>query len=955
MKQNLAGAWRFRIDPHDLGIAEQWYSQSLSDVIHLPGSLQEQGYGDEVTLETEWIGNIIDRSLFDDPRYESYRQPGNVKYPCWLQPERHYNGAAWIQRDIVIPADWVGQRVTLTLERSHWETTVWLDGRRLGSNDSLSTPHIYDLGVGVTPGAHRLTVRIDNRMIVDIGPNSHSISDHTQGNWNGVIGRIELAAESPVWMHNIRVFPHVAPRSATIKIDITSLLGAPISGAIMVSVSPHNTPFTHTPVSVTKPFHFSALGGLADLDLSTKGGHVDVELPLGDDAQTWDEFSPALYTLTIDLDATVAGQPVHDRRVTTFGLREIGVLGTQFTMNGQITFMRGTLECCIFPLTGYPPTDVGEWKRIIAVCKAHGLNQIRFHSWCPPEAAFIAADELGFYFQVECPSWANQGAALGEGRPLDEWLYREARRILDAYGNHPSFVLMAYGNEPAGRTEEFLSEWVTYWRKRDPRRLYTSGAGWPALAENDYHNIFEPRMHWWGAGLTSRINGLPPETRTDYRAYVEPATSPATRGENRGAIHGERKPIISHEIGQWCVHPNFAEMEKYSGSLKPKNFEIFRDFLEANHMGDQAHDFLLASGKLQTLCYKEEIESALRTPGFGGFNLLDLHDFPGQGTALVGVLDPFWEEKGYITSDAFRRFCNSTVPLALLDKRYWTTSETLYFDVRIAHFGSMPLKNTRLDWRLIDEAGAGVASGELLIGDVPISNYTLIGPIEHSLSKAAPAQKLRLVVGIAAENGLRVENDWDLWVFAETLPAPVADDLLVTAKLDEAARARLAAGGKVLFMPDPAEVDTHGCVLGFSSLFWNTAWTRNQAPHTLGILCDPDHPVFGQFPTESHSNWQWWELIHGAAALVLDDLPPALRPLVQPIDTWFEARRLGLLVEAQIDGGKLMVCSMDLRNNLAQRLVARQMLHSLLAYMASSDFAPQMAVSAEQIQGLLRA
>ena len=450
---------------------------------------------------------------------------------------------------------------------------------------------------------------------------------------------------------------------------------------VTVHAERYNVPGSHKTEPVRAEFGFSAEGGLSGLDFSAGGGHVDVEVPLGADAQTWDEFHPALYALTVDLDVVVDGAHHREQRTVSFGLREVGVQGTQLAINGRPIFVRGTLECCIFPLTGYPPTDVDAWKRIIRVCQAHGLNQIRFHSWCPPEAAFVAADELGFYYQVECPSWANQGAAIGEGRPLDQWLYEEAGRILALYGNHPSFIMMAYGNEPAGRMVEYLGEWVTYRRKRDPRRLYTSGAGWPMIPENQYHNTFEPRVQLWGAELNSRINALPPETITNYADFV---TRTGT-------------PVVSHEIGQWCVYPNFAEIDKYTGVLKPKNFEMFRELLEANHMGDQADAFFMASGKLQALCYKEEIESALRTPGFGGFHLLDLHDFPGQGTALVGVLDPFWDEKGYVTPQAFKRFCNHTVPLALMAKRYWRCGETFRADLQIAHFGPAPLVDAQVD------------------------------------------------------------------------------------------------------------------------------------------------------------------------------------------------------------------------------------------------------------------
>jgi hypothetical protein len=948
MKLDLAGDWTLALDPEDRGQREHWYAASLptaQGALTLPGSIQAQGYGDEITLDTPWTGTIVDRSLYDDPRYEPYRQPGQIKTPFWLQPERYYAGAVWVQRTVRIPAEWQGRRITLSLERPHWETAVWLDDVPLGRCDSLATAHHYEVGAHVLPGEHRLTIRIDNRRIVDVGPNAHSISDHTQSNWNGIVGSIELAAESPAWLRTVRIFPDTTRKAATVKIDIASVLNQSAQGTVTVSARLVNVADEKQLPPVSTDVRFSAAGGLSGLDLSAAGGHVDIDYPLGEDARQWDEFSPALYELSVTLvlrgngqeaGADTAGNEIaHDRRVIRFGLREVGTAGTQITLNQQPIFLRGTLECCIFPRTGYPPTDVESWKRIIRICKAHGLNHIRFHSWCPPEAAFIAADELGFYYQVECPSWANQGAAIGEGRPLDQWLYQEGWRILAAYGNHPSFLMMAYGNEPAGRDREFLAEWVTYWRKRDPRRVHTSGAGWPMIAENDYHNTPDPRIQRWGGGLFSRINALSPETTTDYSAFVARA----------GA------PVVSHEIGQWCVYPNFDEMAKYTGVLKPKNFEIFRDFLEANHMGDQARDFLMASGKLQALCYKEEIESALRTPGFGGFQLLDLHDFPGQGTALVGVLDPFWEEKGYIAAAEFKRFCNSTVPLARLEKRIWHTGEVLRADIQIAHFGAAALVDAAIDWRLVDDQATVVASGLLEVGTLAQSSQEIVGMIECDLAGARPAHKHTLVVGVTSANGERHENDWELWVFANTVTMPSPSAVTVTGEVEEALRTA-KAGGRVLLLLNPVRVRTTSQI-GFSSVFWNTAWTRNQTPHTLGILCEPAHPVFADFPTEFHSNWQWWELIHGAAAMQLDALPPSLRPLVQPIDTWFEARRLGLLFEARVGDGGILICSMDLERDLDRRLVARQMRSSVLRYLQSDAFQPAATISDETVRQLV--
>jgi hypothetical protein len=315
----------------------------------------------------------------------------------------------------------------------------------------------------------------------------------------------------------------------------------------------------------------------------------------------------------------------------------------------------------------------------------------------------------------------------------------------------------------------------------------------------------------------------------------------------------------------------------------------------------------------------------------------------------VGVLDPFWDSKGYVTADQFRRFCNSTVPLARLAKRYWRTSETLTAEIDIAHFGPAPLDDATIEWRLIDDSGAAVAAGALPPATIATGKSQRLGTIEASLASIAPARKYTLVAGVA---GTPFENDWDIWVFADQLEETTPGDILIAEQLDDAALERLGRGGKVLLLPRAEQIRATSQI-GFSSIFWNTAWTRNQPPHTLGILCNPGHPAFDAFPTESHSNWQWWELIHGAAAMTLDHLPGDLRPLIQPIDTWFENRRLGLLLEAKVGGGSLLVCSIDLRSNLHERLVARQLRHSLLRYMHSSRFSPRHTLDLGAIQAIL--
>lgn len=912
--QSLAGTWRFELDRGDAGLAGQWFRRTLPGAITLPGSLPQQGVGDPVTVDTKWVGGIVDRSWFTAPEFAPYRQPGNIKLPFWLTPTTYYAGPAWYQRDLEIPPRWRQRRIVLSLERPHWETRVWIDDQCLGTNNALATPHEYDLGE-LAPGRHRLTIRVDNRMIVDVGENSHSISDHTQGDWNGLVGRIELRATPRVWLEDLQIYPRVADKSVLVRWRIGNATGQSGRGTLLATVA-------------------SGAGAQTEVSWDAAGGRGQLELPLGPEAPLWDEFSPRLLELTARLNSAEG----EERRLIRFGLREIETAGPQFLINGRKTFFRGTLDCCGYPRTGHPPTDVASWKRIIGVCQAHGLNLIRFHSWCPPEAAFEAADELGFYFQVEASSWANQSTTLGDGKPVDDWIYAETDRILKFHGNHPSFLLMPYGNEPGGHNyAAYLSRWVEHYKEQDPRRLWTSGAGWPQIEANQFHVSPEPRVQAWGAGLKSRINGRPPETRTDYSDYIA----------------GRQVPVISHEIGQWCAYPNFAELKKYTGYLKPRNFEIFRESLAAHHLGDLASRFLYASGRLQTLCYKEDIESALRTPGMGGFELLDLHDFPGQGTALVGVLDSFWESKGYVSAGEFRRFCNVTVPLARIPRRVFTTAETLTADLEIAHFGPKPLEQAVVWWKVVDSRARAQAAGKFPARTLPVANGIAVGTVETPLREFPAPARYRLVAGIT---GTRFENDWDIWVYPPQVATNVPEDIFVTADLDAAALARLRAGGRVLWMLAPGRVapdPQRGKVaLGFSSIFWNTAWTARQPPHTLGLLVHPSHPLFAQFPTESHSDWQWWYVITHSGAMILDGLPAELRPTVQVIDDWVTNRKLGLVVEAAVGPGRLLVCSIDLTQDLEQDPVRRQFCASLMRYIGGKDFKPQVQITPEAARAL---
>lgn len=921
---SLAGEWKFRIDSLDQGIENKWYDELSDEIVKLPGSMAENGKGDEVTLKTPWTGDIVDKSYFTEKKYEKYRQPGNIKIPFWLKPVKYYKGAAWYQKEFDLPSGWEGKNIILFLERPHWESTVFVNGKKAGSKNSLAVPHQFDITDHIIPGKNRISIRMDNRVVIPVGVNSHSISDHTQSNWNGITGDISLRATSDVFISDVRVYPDIQAKNARIIIVLTNKSGTPFQGTLVLQAESFNSGIPQKLRSKDVPVNTAS----NDLQLV-------IEYPMENKMQLWSEFAPSLYKLSVSLKGS--NGEIIDYKSEDFGMRDFKTNGTRFAVNGIPVFLRGTTECCIFPLTGYPPSDVHSWEKVLQTCKDYGLNHIRFHSFCPPEAAFTAADKLGIYFHIECSSWANQGTSVGNGGPLDKFIYEEGDRIIREYGNHPSFCMLAYGNEPAGKNQnEFLGNLITYWKAKDNRRAYTSAAGWPIIPENDYNLSPDPRIQHWGEGLKSIINSEPPQTMFDFRDFV-----------SKFSI-----PTVSHEIGQWCVYPDFSEIEKYTGVLKPTNLEIFRETLAENNMSDQAEDFLLASGKLQVLCYKADIEAALRTPGFAGFQLLQLHDFPGQGSALVGVLNPFFESKGYVSPGEFRMFCNETVPLARMQKMIYSNNESFKAGIEIAHFGSGPLIKAVIVSRIINTGEQTIFKDSTTVEEIKIGNCMPVYSVSMDLSGIKTAQKLTLEVSV---KNTPFKNRWDFWVY------PVKHEIdygkvFITDKLDKNTEATLKKGGSVLLLTYGKVGKEKGAqvAIGFSSIFWNTAWTNNQPPHTLGILCDPKHALFKDFPTEFHSNWQWWDPVAHSQAMLLNGFPADLKPLIQPIDTWFENRKSALAFETKTGNGKILVCSIDMKDNLNDRPVTEQLLHSMLKYMNSNSFNPGIEVELENIRGLMK-
>ncbi len=911
---NLKGKWSFAIDESDQGISAKWFSKKLSDSINLPGSMVENLKGYKITLNTKFTGSIYDSSWFFNPRMAKYRQPENLKMPFWLTQLNRYDGLAWYQKEVTIPASWNGSFISLKLEHPHFITQVWIDNTEIGTQNSMTVPHVYSLPASIKSGKHRITVRIDNRLkSMDVGTNSHSVTDHTQGNWNGMVGDLQLQARSAVYFDDIQVFPNLKTKTALVKIHVLNVNGKSVSGKIKLSAKSFNSGISQTVAPVELP-----------INLTGNEASYEISLPMGDNMQTWDEFNPALYNLNATL--TVGKQT--DAKEVEFGMREIAIQGKYFYVNGNKTMLRGTVENALFPLTGYPPMDVPSWERVFRICKSYGLNHMRFHSYCPPEAAFKAADKLGFYLQPEGPSWPNHSTQLGRGLPIDTYLMDETKRITKEYGNYASFVFLASGNEPRGAWVPWVGKFVDYWKATDARRLYTGasvGQGWGWQPKNQYHVKAGARGLTWS---TAR-----PETMGDYAPRIDSI----------------KEPYVSHETGQWCVFPNFDEIKKYTGVTRAKNFELFKEDLYDSDMSDLSNEFLMASGKLQSLCYKHEIEKTLRTPNYAGFQLLCLNDYSGQGTALVGVLDAFWDEKGYMDAPTFRRFCNSTVPLARIEKFVFRNNETLEAKIQIAHFGKEALKNVRTLWRIRDNEGLTLKEGVLAEGEIPVGNEKVIGNLKLDLSEFTTAAKLNFEIAI--ENTPFV-NDWDFWVYPVQKQTPNTDGLYVSTTLDDKAISTLNTGGKVLLLAAGNIKYGKDVVQFYQPSFWNTSWFKMRPPHTTGMLINNYHPVFKDFVTDSWGNMQWWELINKAQTMLLTDFPKGFQPIVQPIDTWFINRKLGMLFEVNVGKGKLLMTSIDLTDSLAERPVAEQLKLSIINYMQSDKFRPETTVSLQTISDL---
>lgn len=825
-----------------------------------------------------------------------------------------YKGAARYSRTINIPKDWKKKPVELFLERTR-PTWVYVDGELVDSCNFISTPQRYLLPKKVKPGKHFLEIVVDNgRGVPDqVYGSSHAYTEDTQTNWNGIIGRIELQLAS----------------------SVESKSAETLTGAIPCR-------------SVASP--------------------TALQMP---------DFA-----------------------------KDFHIKGAHFYANGHRIFLRGKHDAAVWPLTGHVEMGVEGWMKYLGTCKEYGINHVRFHSWCPPEAAFVAADSLGIYLQPELPFW---GSFDKKDERLMAFLHQEGENILREYGHHPSFRMMALGNELWGDIDK-MKEFVDDFRKIAPDKYYTFGSnyylGYQGIKEGmDYFTTCRIGGEGWGKYNThtrgsfsfadaydgGRINHFHPNSTMNFDEACDKAGI----------------PIISHETGQFQTYPDYREMKKYTGVLHPYNFEVFRRRLAAAGMLSQADDFHKASGLWSVKLYKADIEMDLRTRNMAGFQLLDIQDYPGQGSAFVGILDAFMESKGITTPEEWRQWCSPVVPLLVTDRFCYEENDTMKAKIQIANYGGESLKGKKVEWKLDyakDERYPNESSvaetlthlnqpSPLTQGEITIhtdeEGWIDVGEIVHKMKVKANgiddgdgkcldvyvgSRKLTLSLYIyeGELDATRYSNTYDLWVYTTPKNIDYLKKQVVIAKdLTSDVVKKLEKGAKVLWLPttsshfvaaddtlsqsDNATPYTVGGL--FQTDYWNyrmfkTICENNKkkvSPGTLGILTNPEHPIFKGFPTEMHTNWQWFPIIKESHPLVLDNFAKDYRPVVQVIDNIERNHKLGLVMEWKVGAGKLLVCMSDLEK-AAKYPEGKAFYQSVLDYMRSADFNPSAEITVDELK-----
>lgn len=852
MKIDLSGQWQVKLDAEKQETMPQAYPETMM----LPGTTSAAGLG----------------------------MPNPAKETGCLTDAYRFEGAVWFMRTFTA-GDWTGEQTMLTLERTR-KTTVYLDGRPIGHQESLCTPHRYFLPP-VHAGEHTLVIRVDNTDYPTRG--GHLTSPDTQSNWNGITGEISLTVAHTL-LTDLTVRPDL--RRGCLRVH-GHIIGAPdgVAGIVLPGQMEHLLPY--------------------------RRGVLDGECPLKGNEAFWDEAHPEIHTISIDLDGDVYE--------TTFGLRDVRTLGRRLLINGRETFLRGKVDNLLYPKTGYTPTDVASWMTILGIAKEYGINHYRYHTACPPDAAFTAADLLGVYMAPELPFWgtvAEEGEEGYDERERD-FLFQEGFRILREYGHHPSFLWLSLGNELWG-SKDVLNRMMRAYREADDTKLYSSGANNYQFVPDvlDEENVFvgvrlgRERLIRGSYAMCDAPQGIvqttAPESVSNYDASIVPETLGQSGEAGKVQIQygtGVKEvdaqsadalipdvPVISHEVGQYVFYPDFSEISHYTGPLKPRNIEAMRENLERAGLYGEHEAFFRQTGHLAVDCYKREIETLLRSREVSGFQLLDLQDYTGQGTALVGVLNAMMENKGLISAEEWREFCAGTVVLGEFASFTGVMGEDIRFDVQISECDPEK-QHTCIRCTLMD--------GERELYACDVAPGARQGRLTDAVSVTFPAECYRdamqeritgLTVALTLADGTR--NHYPIWLIPQVDIRITREGIEKDGRMVAFVSAEEKADGAAIVVPSaegqlPAEYCTDfWCYPMFRSI--SESMGKPVPVGTMGLSIDTASPLLKRFAQEDYTTPAWYAILQTAH---VQRLPADIRPAVQMIDNTERCARLGILYQ----------------------------------------------------------
>lgn len=926
---SLNGEWRFAMDEQERLKGEEWSGGMDNSTILVPGSWEEQGFGEP-----------------------SQHNPIGT----WRKLTE-YTGAAWYAKDIAIPETMKGSRFVLTLAGVRWKSHVWIDGQSAGEDDSLTCEHRFDITSLVRPGSlQKLVIRLDNRMLLPLAE-SHIHSYHTATAWGGITGGARIEALPASRIEEVMVLPDAAAKTIDLTVALSLEDEESIDSKCQVEVV-----ITTAEGSAIASASFPAGG-------SNSGRSIVVRVDLGEAAQLWSDRKPVLYRATVLLKREGI---LRDEYSVRFGLRSIEAQGKNIVLNGSPVYLRGYVDCCIFPQTGYPVWELEHYRKQFRTAKSYGFNHVRLHGWTAPKPFWQAADEEGMLVQTELPHWSScynlQGGTLPQ--EVHRFFQRELARIVASLNEHPSFVMLSLGNELINsQGHPALNELVRTARTLDPSRMYTDNTGFGQLPpfdrEGDY---FIPTLNW----------------HTPY--HIDNAATPNSCEDYEKVTSLSESPVIAHEHGQFTMYVRPSEESKYTGVLRPQWLEATRETLETKRLTDRIDEFIDATGTLLVRALKEAMERARRTAGLAGIQLLDIRDFPGQGHATTGILDVFWDSKGIIEPEAFRRFNDETVLLMRSQGRTFVAGETHVVEIECSHFGADPIQGATLTWEMTSDGGT-IRSGSM--ENVRLTNGKLqfLGRIQleaETVETRAQALELKATLEYGE---VRIQNVWEFWVFPRTgkLPQPnriwssiatlrpalpgadfrkefganwlshkeeKGTDLAITDVLTQFVLQYVLDGGSAWLM---AKTDNmHDYVDSkFLPIFWNYLWFPLQSGTTMGMVVH-DHPLTSRFPHDGKSNWQWYHLVDKTPAVCLDSVPQ-IKPIVEVIDNFNRGKKLAYAFEVKIGKGKLFVSTLRLNERYdIKRPETAYLFQQIVQYLRSEQFDPAARVSVGELLGLYK-